>query len=126
MYTRILKHLTVEVNYVQDVKWRRISANQIQFNCTLACRSSIGACVVQLNGTTYRTLNITKELFTTWAIVNTFAADAYQPFTYSVFAEDSSRNVLGKRVHGKIPPVSTKFNVVGLLLHIILSSLHQM
>ena len=103
-------NLTVEVNYVQHIEWRRISADHIQFNCTLACRSAIGACVVELNKTMYtnRSLIVSKENFSSWAIVDFFSLDAYQPFTYMVSADDNAGRILGMHVHGNIPPVSTE------------------
>ena len=93
------------VNYVHDVKWTRISANHIQFNCTLACRSAIKYCVVELNTTKNMSVVINKEALSSWAIVDFFIPDTHQSFTYTAFAEDSSENVLGQRINGNVPSV---------------------
>ena len=93
------------MNYVHDVKWTRISANHIQFNCTLACRSAIKHCVVELNATKNISVDINKEDFSSWAIVDFFLLDAHQTFTYTIFAQGRSENVLGQRMNGNIPPV---------------------
>ena len=105
------------VNYIHDVKWTRISANHIQFNCTLACRSAIKRCVVELNTTKNMSVVINKEALSSWAIVDFFILDTHQSFTYTAFAEDSSENVLGQRINGNVPSVvrmvhtSYNFNV---------------
>lgn len=100
-----LIYFIVVVNYVHDVKWRRISASHIQFNCTLACRSFIRACVVQLNGTTNTSSGITKNNFSSWAIVDFYSVNANKTFTYTAFARGNN-NILGLIVNGSIPPVS--------------------
>ena len=48
-----------------------------------------------------------KEDFSSWAIVDFFLPDTHLPFTYTVFAQGRSENILGQRVNGSIPPVST-------------------
>ena len=105
-------NLIVVVNYVHDVKWIRISTNHIQFNCTLACRSPITHCVVELNTTKNISSEMNKEDFSSWAIVDFFLLDTHRPFTYTVFAQGRSENVLGQRVNGSIPLVSTVYRMM--------------
>ena len=93
------------MNYVHDVKWTRISTSHIQFNCTLACRSAINYCSVELNATKNSSLDINKRDFNSWAIVDFFLLDAHQAFTYTVYAEGASNKVLGQRIIGSIPPI---------------------
>ena len=94
------------VDYVQDVTWKRLSANHIQFNCTLACRSAIKYCVVELNTT--KNMSVVED-FNSWTIVDFFIPDAHQSFAYTVFAQGSSEIILGQRVTGNIPPVSAVY-----------------
>ena len=95
------------MNYVHDVKWTRISTSHIQFNCTLACRSAVTVnyCSVELNATKNSSLAINKSDFNSWAIVDFFLPDAYQAFTYAVYAEGSSNKILGQRINGIISPI---------------------
>ena len=93
------------MNYVHDVKWTRISTSHIQFNCTLACRAAINYCTVELNATQNTSSDISKRDFNSWAIVDFFLLDAYQAFTYTVYAQGSSDKVLGQRINGSIPPI---------------------
>ena len=94
------------VNYLHNVKWTRLSANHIQFNCTLACRSNIRSCVVELNETKNRSLNVTKTDFSTWAVVDFYSLDADQAFPFTVYAQDGGNNTVGEPINGIIPPVS--------------------
>ena len=93
------------VNYVHDVKWTRISTSHIQFNCTLACRSAINYCTVELNATISTSSDIHKRDFDSWAIVDFFLLDAHQAFTYTVYAQGHSDEVVGQPINGNIPPI---------------------
>ena len=93
------------MNYVHDVNWTRISTSHIQFNCTLACRSAINYCSVELNDTKNSSLDINGGDFNSWAIVDFFLLDAHQAFTYAVYAEGSLNKTLGQRINGSIPPI---------------------
>jgi len=94
----------VVVNYVHSVTWKRISANRVQFNCTLACRTSIQACEVRLNN---KTSNISKDLvkleFSTWATVDFYFLDPHEHYAYEAFAKTNSVN--GLMVQGVLPPL---------------------
>ena len=100
----LILHL-LAVNYIQNVQWTRLSANHIQFNCTLACRTAISNCVVELNGTMNKS-SITKEAYISWAVVDFYSLDAEQAFPFTVYAQDSSNNTLGEPINGNIPLVS--------------------
>ena len=94
----------VVVNYIHSVTWKRISANRVQFNCTLACRTSIQACEVRLNN---KTSNISKDLvkleFSTWATVDFYFLDPHENYAYEAFAKTNSVN--GLMVQGVLPPL---------------------
>ena len=98
-------HLLV-VNYISSVTWTRMSANHIRFNCSLACRSAVSSCVVELNRTVNTSSSIMKGDFYTWGQVDFYSLDADQAFSFSVYAQDSRRNILGEHINGSIPPVS--------------------
>lgn len=83
-----------------------MSANHIQFNCTLACRSAISSCVVELNGTVNTSSRVEKEGFGSWAVVDFYSLDADQAFPFMVYAQDNAKNTLGEPMNGNIPPVS--------------------
>ena len=83
-----------------------MSANHIRFNCSLACRSAVNGCVVELNRTVNRSSSIMKGDFYTWGQVDFYSLDADQAFSFSVYAQDRLKNILGKRINGSIPPVS--------------------
>ena len=83
-----------------------MSANHIRFNCTLACRSAINSCVVELNRTVNTSSSIIKEDFYSWGQVDFYSLDADQAFSFSVYAQDSRSNILGEHINGSIPPVS--------------------
>lgn len=98
-------HLLV-VNYIHSVTWTRMSANHIRFNCTLACRSAVSICVVELNRTVNTSSSIVKGHFYSWGQVDFYSLDADQAFSFSVYAQDMRRNILGEHINGSIPPVS--------------------
>lgn len=102
MYIKFYLILIIVVNYINDVKWTRLSKNHIQFNCTLACRSAVNGCVVEINGTMNRSTDIVKSWFNSWAIVDFYSLDDDQAFPYAVYAQDNERNILGERIHGNI------------------------
>ena len=94
----------VVVNYVYSVTWKRISTNHVEFNCTLACRTSIQACEVHLNNKTSNvSTNLVKLEFSTWATVNFYSLDPRQNYVYEVFAR--TNNVNGLMVQGVLPPL---------------------
>ena len=92
------------MNYIYSVTWKRISPNHVEFNCTLACRTSIQACEVHLNNKTSNvSTNLVKLEFSTWATVNFYCLDPQQNYVYEVFAR--TINVNGLTVHGVLPPL---------------------
>ena len=101
----IILHLLV-VNYIYSVTWTRMSANHIRFNCSLACRSAVSSCVVELNRTVNTSSSIMKGDFYTWGLVDFYSLDADQAFSFSVYAQDSKKNILGEHINGSISPVS--------------------
>ena len=96
------------MNYIYSVRWTRLSANHIQFDCTLACRSIASNCVVELNGTVNTSSSITKEDFSSWAVVDFYSLDADQAFLFTAYTQDILKNILGEHINGSIPPVSMK------------------
>ena len=76
----------------------------MEFNCTLACRSSIQACEVRLNSTSNISTNLVKLEFSTWATVNFYSLDPHQNYVYEVFAR--TNNVSGLMVQGVLQSLS--------------------
>ena len=64
-------------------------------------------------------VNINKEDFSSWAIVDFFIPDTHQSFTYTAFAQ-GSLEILGEHMYGNIPSVVSTVYIMLMLLTYVL------